>query len=252
MQLHDKTVIITGGARGIGVTYAHAFADEGAHVVIADILGTDGAEVTRELSTQGGQAIFIQTDVADEVSAQAMADHTVATFGKIDILVNNAAIYLDIGRKKPFNEITSEEWDRIMAVNVRGMWQCIKAVYPYMKQQQYGKIVNIASSVAFSGAAGFAHYVASKAAVVGLTRAIAREVGDDHITVNAVAPGLVANVASQQLNSGEYMEQAPRTRAIKQPLRPDDLVGAVLLFASPASDFITGETLIVDGGVVMH
>jgi NAD(P)-dependent dehydrogenase (short-subunit alcohol dehydrogenase family) len=165
--------------------------------------------------------------------------------------VNNAAIYLALGSKRPFDEISLDEWEKVMAVNVRGVWLCTKAVSPYMRRQDAGKIVNISSVVAHMGAPGFVHYVASKAAVIGMTRALARELGSNGITVNAVAPGLVSNEASRQLNVEEYMEQAARTRAVQRAMEPDDLVGAVLFLSSPESDFVSGQTLIVDGGAVM-
>ena len=139
-----------------------------------------------------------------------------------------------------------------MAVNVRGIWQCTKAVSPYMKQQGYGKVVNISSVVAYIGAAGFAHYVTSKAAVIGLTRALARELGSHNVTVNAVAPGLVSNEATRQINVEDYIEQAANTRSLQRAMAPEDLVGTVLFLSSPASDFISGQTFVVDGGAVMN
>lgn len=203
MRFSEKNVIVTGGARGIGAVYAKAFAAEGANVVIADIVETEGEALAEEINDQdGSKALFVHADVTDDKSVSQMAQQTADAFGGIDILVNNAAIYLDLGAKKPFDEISLEEWEKVMAVNVRGVWQCAKAVSPYMKQQGYGKIVNISSMVVHMGAPGFAHYVASKAAVIGLTRALARELGSHNVTVNAVAPGLVSNEATRQINVG--------------------------------------------------
>ena len=252
MRFSGKSAIITGGAKGIGAVYAKALAAEGANVVIADIVESEGEELAHELNDQeGAKALFVRADVTDDESVTRMTQQAADSFGNVDILVNNAAIYGEIGTKKPFDEITLEEWEKMMAVNVRGIWHCTKAVFPYMKDQGYGKVVNISSVVAYMGAAGFAHYVASKAAVIGLTRALARELGAYNITVNAVAPGLVSNPATRQLNVEEYIEQSAKIRSIQRTMAPEDLVGAVLFLASPDSDFISGQTFVVDGGAVM-
>jgi 3-oxoacyl-[acyl-carrier protein] reductase len=252
VRLAGRNAIITGGAQGIGAVYAKAFAVEGANVTIADVAEAEGEALARELNEQGDvEALFVHTDVTDDNSVTHMARQAAETLGKVDILVNNAAIYGEIGTKKPFDEISLEEWEKMMAVNVRGIWHCTKAVSPYMRDQGYGKIVNISSVVAYVGAAGFAHYVASKAAVIGLTRALARELGTHNITVNAVAPGLVSNPATRQLNVEEYIEQSANIRSIRRAMAPEDLVGAVLFLASPDSDFVSGQTFVVDGGAVM-
>jgi NAD(P)-dependent dehydrogenase (short-subunit alcohol dehydrogenase family) len=252
MRFSGKNVIVTGGAKGIGAVYAKAFAAEGANVVVADILEPEGEALAEEINGHNGsKALFVHADVTDNESVSQMARQTVDTFGRIDVLVNNAAIYFDLGVKKPFDEISLGEWEKVMAVNVRGVWQCTKAVSPYMRQQGYGKIVNISSVVAHVGAAGFAHYVASKSAVIGLTRALARELGSHSVTVNAVAPGLVSNEATRQINVEDYIEQAAKTRAVQRAMAPEDLVGAVLFLSSPDSDFISGQTYIVDGGAIM-
>ncbi len=253
MRFSGKTAIITGAATGIGAIYAQALVHEGANVIIADVLESAGEAVVRDLNTQGGKkAEFVKLDVTSEADTARMAQVAVETFGSIDILVNNAAIYSALSSKKPFNEVSSEEWDKVMAVNVKGVWQCAKAVYPAMKQRSYGKIINISSVVADTGAAGFAHYVTSKAAVGGLTRALARELGNDNITVNAISPGLVSNESSKQLNYEGYFDAVVKGRSIQREMTPQDLVGAMLFLASPESDFITGQTYVVDGGVVMH
>jgi NAD(P)-dependent dehydrogenase (short-subunit alcohol dehydrogenase family) len=252
MRFSGKNVIVTGGAKGIGAVYAKAFAAEGANVVVADILESQGEALAEEINGHNGsKALFVHADVTDNESVSQMARQTVDTYGRIDVLVNNAAIYFDLGVKKPFDEISLGEWEKVMAVNVRGVWQCTKAVSPYMRQQGYGKIVNISSVVAHVGAAGFAHYVASKSAVIGLTRALARELGSHSVTVNAVAPGLVSNEATRQINVEDYIEQAAKTRAVQRAMAPEDLVGAVLFLSSPDSDFISGQTYIVDGGAIM-
>jgi NAD(P)-dependent dehydrogenase (short-subunit alcohol dehydrogenase family) len=253
VRLVDKNVVITGGAKGIGAVYARAFAAEGANVAIADLQEREGEALAEEINGQkGSKALFVHTDVTDDKSVSQMAKQAASEFGGIDVLVNNAAIYFDLGVKKPFDEISLEEWEKVMAVNVRGIWQCTKAVSPYMKQQGYGKVVNISSVVAYIGAAGFAHYVASKAAVIGLTRALARELGSHNVTVNAVAPGLVSNEATRQINVEDYIEQAANTRSLQRAMAPEDLVGTVLFLSSPESDFISGQTFVVDGGAVMN
>ncbi len=246
-----QTVIITGGAAGIGAEYARAFHRAGASVVLADLAVEAGNQLAEELSKRGpGRAVFVQTDVADEEQTRSMAAIANGIHGRIDVLVNNAAVYGALGQKKAFDEITTSEWDLVMAVNVRGVWNCVKSVAPYMKRQNAGKIINIASVVFNTGAAGFAHYVASKAAVIGLTRALARELGPYNITVNAVSPGLVENQASLKLNTSQYLSSAARMRVLSRSMDASDLLGAVLFFASPESNFVTGQTLVVDGGGV--
>ena len=175
-RLDGKVAIITGAAQGIGAVYAQALADEGAKVMIADIL--DGKPTASRISAQGGTADFIQTDVSDENSVAAMVDATVAKWGGVDILINNAAIWASL-RAKPFEDISPEEWDKLMAVNVKGPFLCACAVVPHMRAGNYGRIVNIASGTAYKGTPNFLHYVTSKGAVIAMTRALAREVGED-------------------------------------------------------------------------
>jgi NAD(P)-dependent dehydrogenase (short-subunit alcohol dehydrogenase family) len=246
-----RTVVVTGGARGIGAGYVRAFCRRGANVVIADVNKSDGQALAKELDTDQPGALFVPTDVADEDSTRDMAEAAIARFGRIDALVNNAAIYQDLQSKTSFDQIPAEEWDRVMAVNVGGIWRCSKAVFSHMRSRGAGRVVNIASVVSYVGTPGFAHYVASKAAVVGLTRALARELGPYGIGVNAVAPGLVANEASRTLNADDYLQAAAGTRAIAREMVPDDLVGTVIFLASSQSEFVTGQTFVVDGGGVM-
>lgn len=251
MPVGGKAAIVTGGARGLGAAYVRALAASGARVAIADILEKEGELLAREAGPhQGAQVIFVRTDTSQQTDATGLAEQAARHFGGIDVLVNNAAVYADLATKKPFEQISEAEWDHVMSVNVKGVWQCAKAVSPYMKKQGHGKIINISSSTFFAGTPGLAHYVASKAAVIGLTRALARELGGHHICVNAVAPGLVHNEASARLNPSEYFEDAAARRAIKRLMVPQDLVGTVLFLASAASDFITGQTFVVDGGAV--
>jgi NAD(P)-dependent dehydrogenase (short-subunit alcohol dehydrogenase family) len=247
MRLAGKVAIVTGGARHIGAAYARRLALEGAAVVIADVL--DGAPIANEICAQQGKALALRVDVSDEAATKRMAAETVKAFGRIDILVNNAAIFINIVRH-PFYEITAEEWDRVSAVNIKGPFLCAKAVFPQMKEQKSGKIINISSSTAYWGTPMFLHYVASKAALVGMTRSLAREVGEFGICVNAIAPGLVEHEgqnAPQALTELQLKE-----RSIKRLQTPDDLMGTLIFLASPDSDFMTGQTIVVDGGSVFH
>ncbi|MGB7947244.1 MAG: 3-oxoacyl-ACP reductase family protein [Candidatus Binatia bacterium] len=247
MRLGGKVAIVTGGARHIGAVYARRFASEGAAVVIADIL--DGDSIVRQIESSGGQALALKVDVSKEEDTQRMAAEAVRAFGRIDILVNNAAIFINIQRQ-PFYEITAEEWDRVSAVNIKGPFLCAKAVFPYMKEQKYGKVINISSSTAYWGTPMFLHYVASKAALVGMTRSLARECGEFGICVNAIAPGLVEHEGQNAPKA--LTELQLKARSIKRLETPEDLLGTVIYLASPDSDFVTGQTLVVDGGSVLH
>ena len=205
-----------------------------------------------EIKAAGGEAIDLPTDVSTEDGCEAMVAHTVEAFGRLDILVNNAAIFTAVERK-PFDEIPLAEWDAVMGVNVRGVWLGCKAAIAPMREQGYGKIISICTGRIFKGAPFFLHYDASKAAVLGITRSLAREVGDHNICVNAIAPGstMSENVLKRTNWSGGGPEVTRATRALKRDETPDDLVGACVFLASADSDFITGQTLVVDGGSAM-
>lgn len=243
--MKDKVVIITGAAGGLGRTFALAFAKEGARVVASDINEKGIKETIELIKKQGGQGLAIITDVSDEQSVNTLANQTMTSFGKIDILVNNAAIYATIERK-PFYEISVKEWDKVMNVNLKGAWLCSKAVVPLMKKRG-GKIIHISSATVMSGSPNWAHYVASKSGLIGLTRSMAREVGDFNINVNSVAPGFTLTDASLGLmeNAASY---GVNRGAIKRSSKAEDMIGAVLFLASEASEFISGQTIIVDGG----
>src|SRR5579875_2860680 len=221
MQLEGRVVIITGAGQGIGRAYALRAAREGARVVVAEIQADRGEQTAAEIRAAGGEAIAVATDVADEASTEAMARVAWERWGRIDGLVNNAARFYGVERR-PFDQLTVAEWDRVMAVNVRGVWLCCKAVVPYMRRQGGGKIINIASDTVFSGVPNFLHYVASKGAVVALTRALARELGDSQICVNAVAPGFTLSEAG--LAAGEEpARRAIAGRALARAETPEDL-----------------------------
>jgi len=244
-SLDGAVVIVTGGARGVGATLAGQLLRAGARVVVADVTETADDEA---LQGRTADLLVHRTDVSDRASTGAVAAATVDRFGRIDAVVNNAAIYQGLGGKKSFTDIDVDEWDRVMAVNARGVWLMTAAVYPQMKQQGYGRIVNIASATVHGGVPFFAHYTASKGAVIAITRSIAREVGRDGISVNAVAPGLIDNESSASINDSSYFPVLAKQRAIPRSMQPDDLTGIVTFLCSPASGFITGQTIIVDGG----
>ena len=246
-RLDSKVAIVTGGARNIGAVYARTLAAEGARVVIADVL--DGADTARAIEEAGGQAVSVEVDVSREDDTLRMTETAMDAFGRVDILVNNAAIYLSINRR-PFYEISAEEWDRVTAVNIKGVFLCAKAVFPHMRDQGGGKIINISSNTVMAGTPDFLHYIASKSALVGMTRSMARELGTHGINVNAIAPGLVEHEG--QTVPGEISASRVRARSIQRRQTPEDLTGALLYLASPDSDFVTGQTLVVDGGDLLH
>lgn len=255
-DLSGRSVIVTGGGTGIGKVYSTALAGAGANVVIADIAARQGEAVAAGINetADGGKAISVATDIADEPATLAMAAAAIEEFGAIDVLINNASL-MSVLERRPWYEIEVEEWDRVMAVNLRGMFLCCRAVYGQMKKQGRGKIINISSSRFWSGAPNRLHYSTSKAGVIGLTRSLSTEVGDDNIAVNAITPGFTESETQIASSTTQYLQGQSdryRARAFKRPEQPDDLVGAVMFLASDASNFITGQTLNVDGGENMH
>ena len=250
MILKEKVIIVTGAARGIGKVYAKGIAEAGGKVVVADIL--DGDSTLEEVRQAGGEALCVYTDVSDEQSVQALAETANNHFGRVDGLVNNAAMFAGM-TYHPFDQITVEEWDRVMAVNVKGPWLAARAVYPFMKARGAGKIINIASGAPFKGIPLFSHYSVSKGAVVALTRVLARSMGKDGICVNTVAPGFthtdILIATREDLEAVDVAEVA--SRAIPRTEYPEDLAGAIVFFLSSGADFITGQTLLVDGGSYM-
>jgi 3-oxoacyl-[acyl-carrier protein] reductase len=248
-----KVAIITGGGHGIGKAYAKHLALEGASVVIAEIDGKAAQQVAEELNAADMKAMGIQTDVSSEESLQEMVKQVIATFGRIDILINNAAIFATIPiSRASFDQISLDEWDKVMNVNLKGTWLASRAVVPEMKNVGKGKIITIASGTAFHGNGGRIHYVASKAATVGFTKTLARELGEFNINVNCVAPGSTLSEEDASDNIVKHRQAGTATRALKRVQTPNDLVGAVAFLCSGESDFITGQTLVVDGGNYMH
>ena len=254
MLLKDRVAVITGAAGGIGAAFAVGYAKEGARLVIADIV--DGGDTVARVSRAGSEAIFVKTDVTRQDQCHAMAGAAADRFGRIDILVNNAAIYAGI-IKKPFMDVTTDEWNRVMEVNTTGPFHCVKAVFPYMHAKG-GKIINVASSVIFESAAGMPHYVASKGAVMAFTRCMARELGAHNINVNSLAPGYTRSEASKKIqknrqDGGIDPEKIQmQRRCLKRPEEPADLVGTAIFLASDLSNFITGQLILCDGGSSFH
>jgi 3-oxoacyl-[acyl-carrier protein] reductase len=231
-------VIVTGAAGGLGRVYCRALAEAGYDVVAADVARV--AEIE-------GAAVAIAVDVSDQASTEAMAAATVDRFGRIDGLVNNAAVYATIV-KKDFDEIPVDEWDRVFAVNVRGSWLCARAVAPTMKAARGGKIVNVSSMTVPTAPPGFAHYVASKAAIVGLTRALARELGPHGIAVNTLTPDYIAFDRDYDNRQPGMAPALAAQRVFAREQQPDDLVGALLFLLGSGSDFVTGQNIWVNGG----
>ena len=247
MRLNGKVIIVTGAAQGLGRAFCVFLAKEGAKIMAVDI--ADCGATVGEIGASGGSAKSLRTDVSSPEETLKMAEETVKAFGRIDVLVNCAAIISGL-KRKPFFEIDPAEWDKVMTVNVKGSWLCTRAVFPYMRQQGKGKIVNFSSETFFTGSHGFVHYVTSKAGVVGMTRSLAIELGPHNITINAIAPGFTESETAHAIgNVAKYdVSRTPMGR-LEQP---HDLVGALIFLSSDDSDFITGQTILVDGGRVMH
>lgn len=250
MKLQKRTVIITGAARGIGQVLALRCAKEGANVVVADKLSvTDTVEKVKAI---GGEVIGIAVDVASADSTLEMAREAAKKYGSIDVLVNNAAVWAGL-KRRTLDAISEEEWDRVFSVNVKGIWQCCKAVVPYMKNQGRGSIINISSATVFLGIPLLGHYVASKGAVWAYTRSLSRELGEFGIRVNSITPGQVMTQASQDKSDDKAVQELVNARIIeeriiKRAMYPEDLEGAVVFLASDDSSFITGQNINVDGG----
>jgi len=245
--LKSKVVIVTGGAHGIGKAYCHGFANAGARVVIADIDKLGAEVVAKEIGTP---ALGLHVDVSNEDATKKMATQTLDRFGGIDILINNAAVFSVVPMNRGRIEtIDPDEWDKLMAVNLRGLFFCCRAVLPAMRKQQSGKIINIASGTVFAGAPGRIRYVTSKAATIGFTRTLAREVGGDNINVNCLAPGNTLSEENPTEQMIKFRESSVGLRSLKRIQMPQDVVGAMLFLASPLSDFMTGQTVNIDGGI---
>ena len=238
-------VIVTGAAGGIGRVYAKALAGAGYGVVVADLNAPN--DLAAEIENSGGTAAAVAVDVSNRSATEAMAERTLDRFGRIDGLVNNAAYYTAIV-KKDFTELSDEEWDRCFAVNVRGAWLCARAVAPAMKARRRGKIVNVSSMTVPTAPPGFSHYISSKAAIVGLTRALARELGEHRICVNTLTPDYIAFDRDYDNRQPEMSPMLTAQRCFRREERPEDLLGTLLYLLGPASDFITGQEIWINGG----
>jgi len=249
MRLQGKTALVTGAGQGLGFAFAQRLASDGASIAVVDIAAADAA--VARLRQAGAQAIGIAADVSKEADVERAVGEAMKAFGRIDVLVNNAGFFTGM-KVGPFELIGVEEWNRMMSVNVLGPYLFCRAVVPHMRTQGGGRIINISSGTALKGVPGSLHYVSSKAALIGFTRSLARELGKDNITVNAIAPGLTLSegVLSRGTNQPS-LEAQRRTRAIQRDEKPEDLVGALSFLASDDAAFMTGQTLAVDGGSAM-
>jgi NAD(P)-dependent dehydrogenase (short-subunit alcohol dehydrogenase family) len=254
MRLKDKVAIITGAAQGIGAAFAVGFAKEGAKIVIGDI--ADAGNTLKRVKKEGSEGIYVKTDVNNEAECIAMAKAAFDRFGAINILINNAAIFGSI-ILKPFYELSSKEFKRVIEINTSGAFHCIKAVFPYLKEKG-GKIINISSASILEGVAGMPHYVASKGAMMALTRCMARELGDYKINVNTIAPGFTHSEGGNQFDRNKALPLPPLDelqmpgRCFKRPGVPEDLIGTALFLATDDSAFITGQMIVHDGGLSLH
>jgi 3-oxoacyl-[acyl-carrier protein] reductase len=253
MRLKNKVAIITGAAHGIGRAYARRFAEEGAHVVIADIDAQGGEATAKAIIDSGFSAWARTTDVRDFPNAQALVRETVSRYGRVDVLLNNAAIYVTQKLwKGPVEELEIGEWDRVVEVNLKGVFLCCKAAIPVMKQQKSGKIINIASGTFFSGSGDMPHYTTAKGGVVALTRVLARQLGAWGINVNCMTPGSTMSEDNVTAEVLARREGSVDKRAFKRVETPADIIGTALFLASSDSDFVTGQLLVVEGGGIMH
>ena len=246
--LQDKTIIVTGAATGIGQAFSIACASYGAKVVVADM--NSGMETVEIIQNRGGKAKFIEVDVANENSTNFMAKTAFDWSGRVDGLINNAAYFREV-KLTPFEEIKIEVWDKIFDVNVKGIWQCSKAVIPFMRKNNGGSIINISSVVAVAGQPGYLHYVATKGAVLAMTKGLAKECGKDLVRVNTIAPGFVITDATKD-RPLEWQQTFLKARAISREQKPEDLVGTAVYLLSDLSRFVSGQTHVVDGGHIMY
>tara|TARA_B100000780_G_scaffold277442_1_gene248159 strand:+ start:3107 stop:3895 length:789 start_codon:yes stop_codon:yes gene_type:complete len=246
-SFQGMSVIITGGGQGLGRAYAKAFAHNGAMVCVADLNSEKAKMVVEEITELGGVAFWMEVDVSEPQSTLEMAKATEQKYGRIDVLVNNAAIFSTLSMK-PFFEISNEEWDAVIKVNLNGVFHCSSAVTPVMRQNRWGRIINISSAAVTMGRPNYTHYIASKSALVGMTSSMARELGEFGINVNAIMPGATFTEIDRLTITPQQKINIIKSQCIQRPASPDDLVGPVLFFSSIESKFITGQTLTVDGG----
>ncbi len=243
----DKVVVITGAGQGIGRAFAKSFASAGARVVIAERNVEKAHSVAQEIAAGNGHATVVETDVADPESVAALGASVDRQFGRADVLINNAAIFSTL-EMRPFDQIPLPEWEQVLRVNVTGPFLCARAMLPLMRRNKFGRIINMASGAVTLGRPNYLHYIASKAALEGMTHSMARELGADGITVNAVLPGATYTEIARKTVTPEQKERIVAMQCVPRPQLPDDLIGVVLFLASDASAFMTGQSLNVDGG----
>jgi len=248
--VEGRVVVVTGSGQGIGRELARQFAAAGAIVAVADIDLDKARQVAEEIGETGsGRAVALQVDVCDAASTRAMAARLLAEHGRIDVLVNNAAIFASLN-KGPFDEIDPAEWDQVLRVNVTGVWNAACAVAPAMRAAGWGRIVNISSDAVTKGVPNYLHYVASKSALIGMTNSLARELGPHGITVNCVRPGSVATEVDRVHNpTADFRTRILSQQCLQRGQVPEDIVGIIMFFATPAASFITGQTIAADGGM---
>ncbi len=252
-MLDGKVVVVTGGGHGIGRAYCLGIAREGGTAVVTDIDGAAAHRVANEIKEVGGRALAIESNVASAADCEQMAQQTLKQFGQVDGLLNNAAIFMSVPVERGgFLTITEEQWDRVMEVNVKGVWFCTRAVAPAMQERKQGSIVNISTNMVFNGGTGFIHYVVSKAAVFGFSRVVARELGEYNIRVNTLCPGSTMSEEKPTEADVKRYEQSAASRILKRVEQPEDLVGTALYLLSDLSSFVTGQTILVNGGAVLH
>ena len=247
-SLRERVVIITGGGQGLGRAYAHAFAAQGAISVIAEINGESARTVVAEIEAEGGRALAIQTDVAEEASTIEMAERTLAAFGRIDCLINNAALFSRI-TMAPFWELPVEEWESAMRINVTGAFLCARAVAPAMMGAGWGRIVNVSSTTVLTGRPNYLHYTTSKSAMIAMTRSMSRELGRYNVTVHLFWPGAVETEIDRPSVSGSMFQDLAQHQALPRPATMDDFAGAVLFLCSDDAEFMTGQALVANGGL---
>ena len=247
-DIAGRVVVITGAGQGIGRQYALAFARAGAIPVIAEINGQGARHVEAEAKALGVDALAVDLDVASPESCQKMSAATLAKFGRIDALINNAAIFSTL-KKAPFDEIALDDWKRVMEVNVTGSYLCARAVAPSMRSAGYGRIINVSSSAVRTGTPNYLHYVTSKAAVIGMTNAMARELGKFGVTVNCIIPSATTTEIGREGFNATTAAAIASRQCIPRPQTPADIVGLALFLASPASGYITGQSIAVNGGL---